>query len=399
MSNRNDKQLVKNGLVPKVTVKKPVKISCSCSDSSSDNSTDSSSSTIPDNMSTDKMPDNKMSDSMSYDEMSSSEESIPMDHIVPEEVSVDSSPPDVIVPDNIKLSEEEKYSYSGVETSGESQDSESYSEIDHSSMAEQSWSASETLNQMTTSSTQVNSNVFQVFINEMIRDKCFTQNDVKDFIANMRLMSDLMNSASNDDERVAMLLNPKYYNAIHALLDKLDTINVMCVLGTGNKCDMINDPRKKEIIKKQVQTIGRLVDIYTPMFVRMTMLLEKIVADMSTEKACNLDPVYLETIKKIRTRVVGSVYMRRLANLPYAEQTAELRKMSNEGQNDKSSSQEVMVLSDDGSQTTYGEVKEGFDNDGSSTSTVTGWISGDYLMSFLIFLIIVVIVYMIYSKK
>lgn len=244
------------------------------------------------------------------------------------------------------------------------------------------WSASETLHQMTSASTQVNSNIFEIFISEMIRDKCWNKTDVNEFVANMQKLSELMNQKSNNGDMFAMLLNPQYYNAIYSLMDKLDTINVMCVLRTGNKCDMIKDPRQKEIIKSQVQLIGKLVDIYMPIFVRMILLLEKLVADASNEKACNLDPVYLNTLNKIKNRVVSAVYMNRLANRSYLDQAKELRMISNNGLDNSS-----MVQND--------VLKEGFDS--GTYKTLTGSTSGDYIITLIIVLIIAYIIYISFA--
>lgn len=177
----------------------------------------------------------------------------------------------------------------------------------------------------------VNNNVYQVIVDEMIKDKCWKEEDYVGFVKSMGHIREIID-ATSDDKRLEMVLNPKYFNAIHDAIDKLDTINVVCLFGTGNKCAMINNPAQRKTMKKQVMLLGRLVDIYVPIFVRIILLIEKFTKDLSTPESCNLDPVYLSSIQMLKKRIVGSLYMRKLNKQKgnFTEQNELLRHMSNE---------------------------------------------------------------------
>lgn len=244
------------------------------------------------------------------------------------------SPADVVIPEHDKLTESEIESISGIETDSESYlstTSENYSEIErHYNSDKKYWSATDTIQQIVDlSGPMVNSDVFQVFISELIRDKCWTQEDVQGFMQIMRDITHFMNEIKNDSDIYSMLLNPKYYNIMHELLDKFDTINVMCILSTGNKCSMILNKNKKNIIKRQIQLICNLIDVYTPVFVRMILLMEKITNDLINNSEYDLNQNYLDNLSKIKSRVISSVYINRLKNKTPVEQRDILRKLSN----------------------------------------------------------------------
>lgn len=191
------------------------------------------------------------------------------------------------------------------------------------------WSPTETLHVMTKNNNQVDLDVFQVFIKEMLRDKCWNKKDMEDFHDILKTVMTMMMSAKTDDELISVILNPKFYNAIHALLDKLDTMNAVCVLSTNNKCDMIKDPFIREKMKKQVQIMTKLIDIYTPVFIRLILMDENFAKKLSDEKTCDFDPYYLETYKNVKSKLIGSLYMRKLADKSYEEQNQILKNMSN----------------------------------------------------------------------
>jgi hypothetical protein len=212
----------------------------------------------------------------------------------------------------------------------------------------QSWSPSKTIETVVNKGgPNVNNNVYQVIVSEMIKDKCWKEEDYIDFVKNMKYIREIID-ATSDDTRLEMVLNPKYFNAIHNAIDKLDTINVVCLFGTGNKCDMINDPVHREFMKKQVILLGRLVDIYVPIFVRIILLIEKFTKDLSAPESCKLDPVYLSTIQMLKKRIVGSLYMRKLnkQNSNFTEKNALLRSMSNETETESKNETEIETFCD-----------------------------------------------------
>jgi hypothetical protein len=265
-----------------------------------------------------------------YGQFTTTNDSLPINYknIIYEGMDIAlSSPSDVIISDSDKLSESELDSIPGFES-----DNNTNFNINNMPYIpnRKNWSPTSTMQQMVNKNgDQVNSDIFQVFIAEMIRDKCWSRKDINEFINNVKIMKDFMNNTKNSEDRIAMLLDPKYYNTIHDMLDKLDTINVMCTLRAGDKCNMINNPQHKNIMKKQVQVIGKLVDIYAPIFARIILLTDRLTTDLSSEDACNLDPIYLNTVKTIKSRVIGSLYMNRISNKTPKEQRDILRQMSN----------------------------------------------------------------------
>lgn len=341
-------------------------------------------------------------DDRSYDESQYSEESVPMSSesesesmlqtSSEESESINSSAPaDVVISESEKISESESESVSGINSDEESDESLLYAETNISggmgniispyqesevlSEAEAgNWSAVATMEEMVRAEgPQVSGQTFQVFVSEMIKDKCWEEQDFTDFMQSMKSIQTLIN-AQSDDDRMALLMNPKYFNAIHDILDKLDTINVVCAFGTGDKCAMIADPKNREYMRQQVMVIGKLVDIYTPIFVRMILLMEKFTKELSQEQSCNLDPSYLATIKMIKERVVGTLYMRKMQNQEFLAENRMLRDMSNGIDN----SQELL--------------SEHFSDNCNSGSS-------DYLLTFLLLVVAGVIIYIIVSRN
>jgi len=333
---------------------------------------------------------NSINNIRGYDNLFVIEESIPMNYSHKNsmyeglDISL-TSPNDVTITGSDKLSESELESVKGIDSS---------IIIDSDMMLytkkRNIWSATSTMQHMTNFNTdssdnpQVDSNIFQVFISEMVRDKCWNQKDVDGFIQNIKNISEFMNEDLDNDDRLEMVLNPKYYNVIHNILDNLDTINVVCTLGTGNKCNMIENPEHKAIIKKQVQIIGKLVEIYTPIFIRMILMIDRIIGELSSENSCNLDPVYLKTIELIKNRVVSAMYMNSLINKTRQEQNEVLRQMSN-GYNDKNTDNIVMNYSENSIEH-YDNIdpKKPFSN---------------YVMIFIIVVLIGIVIYVIYNNE
>lgn len=342
------------------------------------------------------------SNDYSYDESQYSNESVPMssdsesESIVQNSSSEESesvystAPPDVVISESEKISEFESESVSGISSDQESDESTMFAEINvnnpyvpvttspHTPINKpedeiQNWSATATMEEMVRAEgPQIRDQTFQVFVSEMIRDKCWDEEDFKDFMQSMQTIQVLIN-AQTDDDRLALLLNPKYFNAIHDILDKLDTINVMCAFGTGNKCAMIADPKNREYMRQQVMVIGKLVDVYTPIFVRMLLLMEKFTKELSQEQSCNLDPNYLATINMIKERVVGTLYMRKIQNMDPSSQNKALRDMSND----------------------TGEIEDSTEHFTDNCNSG----SSDYLLTFLLLIVAGVIIYIIVSRE
>lgn len=309
----------------------------------------------------------------------------------------DSSPEDVIIPESEKIDESDIIS-------GETYD-EDIINVHSIGSNKSEWSATETINNIVDRGPKVNNNAFQNFIREMIQEKCWSDEDVAGFAESMAKIKDLA-AATDRDKQMELLLNPKYYDTIHDILDRLDTINAVCVMGSGNKCNMIKNQKHRETMKKQVALIGRVVDIYTPIFIRILLLIENFTKDLTEAETCELDPEYLHVIRKLKDRIVGSLYMRRLSGVSGStQQNKILREMTNQnGQFEGPGAESLekpkinVQLSDtttlvDSKNTTVltDGSKEGF-------STCTTY-RGDYFMTIIMILISIVIIYLLVSKK
>ena len=88
------------------------------------------------------------------------------------------------------------------------------------------WSPTETIKIMTDANTQVNSDIFQIYINEMVTDKCWHEEDVYEFHNLMKLVIPIISAKTYDDIMIS-LLNPKFCTAMICLLDRLDTMNAI----------------------------------------------------------------------------------------------------------------------------------------------------------------------------
>lgn len=198
------------------------------------------------------------------------------------------------------------------------------------------WSATATMN-MAVQDGKMTDETYQTFVDELVRDKCWNKKDADEFSKLMEEV-DYMIKNTTEDNMTDMLLNPNYYNKINKIFDKLDTINVMCALSVGDKCDNIKKPENKKIIHQQIDMIGELVDIYTPIFIRSFLLLDKFINE--TSKTCKLDQQYIDAMDELRKRFEGSIYYRKMAKADYNNNnnnnnSQDLKNMSN--QNDVSS--------------------------------------------------------------
>jgi hypothetical protein len=311
------------------------------------------------------------------------------------------APPDVVIPESDKISESDASNmYQGVSTEQESEASSLYPGIGMNPMNPQTpflpptsispistpqpnWSATATMEEIVRAEgPQVNDQTFQVFVNEMIKDKCWGEEDYKEFIQSMQTIKTLTD-AHTDVDKMGLIMNPKYFNAIHDILDKLDTVNVICAFGTGNKCAMITDPKNRDLMRQQVETIGKLVDVYTPVFVRMMLLMEKITGDLSQEQSCNLDPAYLATIKMIKERVVGTLYMRKIQDGDWVSQNKSLRDMSNGVRDSQILPEQISAQ--------YNQVNQNIQSNQNSESNY------EYLFLFLFFVVIFAVILMVLS--
>jgi hypothetical protein len=192
------------------------------------------------------------------------------------------------------------------------------------------WSPTETINIMVGSDNKVAIDIFQIYVKEMLRDKCWSKTDMEEFHRLMKTIVTMMEMCKTDDEMMTTILNPKFYNTIHYLLDRLDTMNAICVMSTDNKCDMISDPKNREKMKQQINIITKLIDVYAPIFIKLMLMDDKIIKELSQEKLCDIDPEYMEIGKNLQSKLIGIIYMRKLSGKSHEEQMKLLKKLSND---------------------------------------------------------------------
>jgi hypothetical protein len=281
----------------------------------------------------------------------------------PENISeniYNAAPQDVVVPSDDKINPDLE-SVTGLDPELGCETCVDYGE------KQNNWSAMTTVEEIVNKNgTAVNLNVFQIFVQEIINDKCWNEQDFKDFVNNMKLIKRIMD-IKNDEDRMAMMMNPVYSNAIQNLLKGLDTINIICVFGTGDKCDKINNAKQRHIMKQQVHAIGKIVDLYTPIFVQLILLLEKL-------ESQDIDPEHLETITMIKKKLLGSLYMRQQAK--------------------RNTRQPIKRLTDNQSKQQNNPLNPVTKNETFTVST-TGSSESDYIFIFLLVVIVVIIVYWI----
>jgi hypothetical protein len=193
---------------------------------------------------------------------------------------------------------------------------------------EKDWSATKTMNHVVKMSNgNVNKNVFDEMTNELFDQKCWNEKDFIDFNMSLQKIMMMQQQMLTSDDPIKLLLMPEYYNAIHDMYDKMDTINVMCVYATDNKCKYIDNEQKRKLFEKNMNDIVNIFDVYTPIFIRTVLFMEKMLDGM--QESCKLPPSYFNKLKKLKKRIIGSVYMRNMYNKNPKEIAQKLREMSN----------------------------------------------------------------------
>jgi hypothetical protein len=315
------------------------------------------------------------------------------------------APSDVVIPESDKIDESE--SIEGSHSDSETEDMHRRVDMNETSYVElelqrakikQEWSPTKTMESIVNKTgPHVNNDVYQVLVGEMVKDKCWNDDDFISFIKSMSLIRELTNT-TNDSKRLELLLNPQYYNAIHDAIDKLDTINVVCVFSTGDKCERINNPVHREIMKKQILLLGRLVDIYTPIFIRIILLIEKFTKELSQPGICNLSPTYVNAIKALEDRIIGSLYMRRLNKMKdYPEKHAYLKHMSMKSKDDNMHESDTEVeLNPKPESDTHETFVSSYPIDQSSS---LNYQPSDYFVTILFLLVVGLIIYILFMGK
>jgi hypothetical protein len=163
------------------------------------------------------------------------------------------------------------------------------------------WSPTETLKKYSNDN-KMESEIFDNFTKSFVNDKCWNKKDFDEFIFISNELNKMYNSKNTNDEKIQLLLNPNFHSYYHIILDKLDTLNVMCML--NNKCDNIDNILSKEQIKNQAKLMIELIDVYAPIYYRTVDLLET----KLNETNCNIDPVYYELMDKIKSHLISSHY-------------------------------------------------------------------------------------------
>jgi hypothetical protein len=247
----------------------------------------------------------------SYDENDYANDSIQSDSEISDsefDISL-SSPPDIILLDEDKIDDSE--SIHGIH-SDHDDNLFTIIRVQESNIGTKYWSAIATMEEMIKSEgININSSTFQIFIDEMIKDKCWNDKDLHNFIEIMTLLTNIVKNIDDANNLILeLIINPNYFNIVVRLIDDLDTINALCALGTDKKCDLIVDKNKREYVYNQITLIEKLVDIYMPVFARMLIMIEKFLNDNN-----KIDSKYIISLEIIKTRIMGIIYMREMKKI------------------------------------------------------------------------------------
>ena len=166
-------------------------------------------------------------------------------------------------------------------------------------------------------------------VNDAIKNNCISSDNMTNIMKSIGSLQNLMNNRSI--KPLDLIKNPEFYNTIHDILDNLDEVNAVCVLNmNGQKCQSIAGLNKNPEILEQLQLLNTLLTIYMPIFIRIILLIENVLNNLSNEPSCNIDSSYLESIKMLKNRIIGSMYMDNINTLNFKDANNTLRKMSSQ---------------------------------------------------------------------
>lgn len=168
---------------------------------------------------------------------------------------------------------------------------------------DKNWSPTETVKKYVENN-KMDGDMFNTFTKSFVRDKCWNENDFKTFMFISNELNKMIQKTKNENEKIDLLLNPNFYGYYHVMLDKLDTLNVMCLL--NNKCESISNILNKQKIKEQAEKMIQLIDIYGPVFYRVVDLFDRKLKNIDSK--CNIDPVYFELTDKIKSHLLSTNY-------------------------------------------------------------------------------------------
>lgn len=150
-----------------------------------------------------------------------------------------------------------------------------------------------------------NENMYQAFFADTINRKCWDEEYFNDFVNNVNVLSDMGSKFTNNNEAIAVLLDPNYSNLLHKTLDDIDSMNIACAI--QGKCDVINNMINDPKFNENIYIIEKLVDLYVPILIRATEVCENVVSKIG--QTCNIDESYLNRIRKIKEKIFGNVYI------------------------------------------------------------------------------------------
>jgi len=186
------------------------------------------------------------------------------------------------------------------------------------------WSPSETLTKIIQhSGVNVPQEVYQVFVKEYVRDKCVNDDDIRQFNKNMEIINQ-MEIPNNEDELIKILKNPNFVKSINDIYQMIDNINTLCILGTGDKINMINNKNHKSTMKQQIKLCRKLVEKYKYGFAKMVSIMDKFnkQKSLSQESEMKYDPILnelnddilIQKLSKLKDRLMMSIYMHQRDN-------------------------------------------------------------------------------------
>jgi hypothetical protein len=184
-------------------------------------------------------------------------------------------------------------------------------EMNEGVVAEEEWSPSETLQKIRMSGGAISSTDFQTLTKELLDKKCWSAEDVQDFLNTVQNLNDLGKDAKTFDESMQVMMTTEYRDMVLDLLKKVDTMNVVCAY--EGRCNMIQNDQDRADMVKFLNMINQLVDLYLPVLAAISLQFDKMVDN--TSEACQLDPAYKALLIETRNKVFDAMVTRKMRQI------------------------------------------------------------------------------------
>ena len=173
-------------------------------------------------------------------------------------------------------------------------------------VAEEEWSPTEALQKIQQGG-QIKMGDFQSLTMELLEKKCWSSQDVKEFLEIVQRLSDLGKDAKTFDESIQIMMTTEYRDMMMDLMKKVDTMNVVCAY--NGRCNMIQDPNARREMLKFVNMVNQMVDMYLPVLGAIAAQFDKMIENSS--EACQLDPAYSRLLIDTRNKIFDTLVTRK----------------------------------------------------------------------------------------